>query len=80
MRAGGVGSSARGSAAASVTGIDAFHGSDEAIAAAGQGLDESGAAGGVAEGFADAVDGGVDAVLVVDKGAVGPELAGDSRA
>ena len=36
-----------------------------------------GLAGGVAEGFAEAVDGGVDAVFVVDEGAVGPEFAGD---
>ena len=56
---------------------DAFDGGDEAVAAAGQGFDEAGAGGGVAEGFADAIDGGVDAVFGVDEGAVGPELAGD---
>ncbi len=58
-------------------GGDALDRSDEAVATAGEGLDEARIAGGVAEGFADAVYGGVDAVLVVDKGAVGPELAGD---
>ena len=56
---------------------DSLDGGYEAVASAGEGLDEAGAGGGVAEGFADAVDGGVDAVFVVDEGAVGPELAGD---
>ena len=56
---------------------DSFYGGYEAVAAAGEGFDEAGAGGGVAEGFADAVDGGVDAVFVVDEGTVGPELAGD---
>ncbi len=58
-------------------GSDAFDGGQEAIAAAGQSLNKSGAAGGVAEGFADAIDRRVDAVLVVDEGSVGPELARD---
>ena len=56
---------------------DSFYGGYEAVAAAGEGFDEAWVGGGVAEGFADAVDGGVDAVFVVDEGAVGPELAGD---
>jgi hypothetical protein len=55
----------------------AFYGGYEAIAAAGEGFDEAGAGGGVVEGFADAVDGGVDAVFGVDPGAVGPEVVGD---
>ncbi len=56
---------------------DSFYWSYEAIASAGQGLDESGIAGGVSEGFADAVDRGVYTVFVVDEGSVGPQLAGD---
>jgi hypothetical protein len=56
---------------------DAFYGGYEAVAAAGEGLDEAGTGGGVVEGFADAVDGGVDAVFGVDVGAVGPEVTGD---
>jgi len=44
---------------------------------AGEGFDEARVAGGVAESFAEAVYGGVDAVLVVDEGAFGPEFAGD---
>ena len=51
---------------------DPLHGSHEAIAAAGQGLNESRIAGRISEGFADAIDRGVDAVLVIDKSAVGP--------
>jgi len=34
-------------------------------------------AGLVAEGFAETVDGGVEAVLEVDEGAIGPEFAAD---
>jgi hypothetical protein len=49
----------------------------EAVAAAGEGLDKSWAGCGIAESFADAIDGGVDTVFVVDEGAVGPQLAGD---
>lgn len=56
---------------------DAFNGSYEAVATAGEGFDEAGAGGCVAEGFAEAVDGGVDAVLGVDESAVGPKGAGD---
>lgn len=58
-------------------GCDEFDGGDEAVAAAGEGLDEARVAGGVAEDLADAVDGGVDAVVEVDEGAIGPEGAGD---
>ena len=55
---------------------------DEAVAAAGKGLDKAGVVGGVSESFADAVYGGVEAVLEVSKGVGGPEfllqlLAGD---
>ena len=56
---------------------DAFDGSHEAIAAPGQCLNESGIGCGIAEGFADAIDGRVDAVLVVDKGSVRPEQTGN---
>jgi hypothetical protein len=58
-------------------GIDAFDGSDEAVAAAGEGFDEAGVGGGVLQGFADAVDGGVEAVVEVDEGVSRPELGGD---
>lgn len=58
-------------------GCDAFDGSDEAVAAAGEGFDEAGVSCGVAEGFAEAVDGGVHAVVEVDIGVRGPEGAGD---
>ena len=65
----------------SVAGIDAIKytldGSDEAIAATGEGFDESGTASCVAEGLADAIDRGVDAMLIVDEGALGPKHARD---
>jgi len=54
-----------------------FDRGDEAVAAAGEGFNEARVVGGVAEDLADAVDGGVDAVVEVDEGAVGPEGAGD---
>jgi hypothetical protein len=57
--------------------INDFDGGEEAVAAAGEGLEEAWVGSGVAEGFSDAVDGGVDAVLEVDEGAVRPELTGD---
>ena len=47
---------------------------DEAVAAAGQGFDVAGSGGGVSEGLADFVDGGVEAVVEVDEGVGGPEL------
>lgn len=56
---------------------DGLDGGDEAVATAGEGLDETGIAGGIAQGFADAIDGGVDAVVVIDEGSVGPKLVGD---
>ena len=52
-------------------------GGDKAVASAGQSLDETGASGRVAEGFADAVDSGVEAVFVIDKGAVRPDCLRD---
>ena len=61
----------------SFTRCDAFDRSDEAIAAAGQGLNESGIARRISEGLADAIHRRVYAVLVVDEGAVGPQLPGD---
>ena len=56
---------------------DPFHRSHEAIAAAGQGLNESRIARRIPEGFADAIDRRVYAVFVIDKGSVGPQFAGD---
>lgn len=58
-------------------GAEPFHGSKEAVAAAGECLDVAGAACAVAKGFSQTVDGGVDAVVVVDEGAIGPKLAAD---
>ncbi len=55
---------------------EVLDGGDEAVAAAGEGFDEARVARLIAQGFADAVDGGVDAVVEVDEGAVGPEGAG----
>jgi hypothetical protein len=62
-----------------------FDGSDETVAATGQGLDEAGIIGGVAEGFAELVDGGVEAVAEIDKGVLRPDalaelIAGDELA
>ena len=73
----GVGVSVGGDCVRETLFADSLVRGHEAVAATGEGLDEAGAGGGVVEGFADAVDGGVDAVFVVDEGAVGPELAGD---
>jgi hypothetical protein len=56
---------------------DPLHRRDEAIAAAGQGLNKPRTAGCIFQRFADAVDSGVDAMFVVDEGAVGPEFARD---
>ena len=58
---------------------------DEAVASAGEGLDEAGVVGGVAEGFADFVDGGAEGVVEVDGGVFAPEtelevFAGDDFA
>ena len=47
---------------------------NEAVAAAGQGFDVAGAGGGIAEGLANFVDGGVEAVVEVDEGVGGPKL------
>ena len=48
-------------------------GGDEAVAALGERLDIAGAVGGVAEGFADLVDGGAEGVVEVDDGVTTPE-------
>ena len=56
---------------------DFFDGRDEAVAAAGEGFDETGIAGSVTERFAEPIDRGVDAVFVVDEGSFGPEFAAD---
>jgi hypothetical protein len=58
---------------------------DEAVASAGEGLDEAWVVGGVAEGFADFVDGGAEGVVEVDGGVFAPEaelevFAGDNFA
>ena len=47
--------------------------SDEAVASLGEGLDIAGAVGGVAEGFADLVDGGAEGVVEVDDRVTTPE-------
>jgi hypothetical protein len=47
---------------------------DEPIATAWQRLDEDRRRGGIAERFADALDGGIEACLEVHEGVVGPEL------
>ena len=52
-------------------------GCDEAVAHAGDGLDELGIFGVVAEKMAELADGGVDAVLGVDEDFAGPEALGD---
>src|SRR6202012_5340788 len=51
--------------------------SDEAIALAGDGLEEARVFGIVAQGLADLADGGVDAVLGVDEDLGVPEALGD---
>ena len=56
---------------------DAFDGSNEAIAAASEGLNEARTAGRISEGLANAIDRGVHAVIEIDEGAVGPELPRD---
>ncbi len=58
---------------------------NEAVAAAGEGFDEAGVVGGVAEGFADLVDRGAKGVVEVDDGVLAPEtelevLPGDDLA
>jgi hypothetical protein len=60
-----------------LTGGDCFDGDYEAVAAAGERLDEAGTAGGVTESVAEAGHGGVDAVVVIDEGAAGPKDADD---
>lgn len=62
-----------------------FDGSDEAVAATGKGFDEAGIVGGVAQGFAELVDSGVEAVAEIDEGVIGPNtlaelIAGDELA
>ena len=59
--------------------------SDKAVSAAGDCLDKTRAGGGISEGLADLVDGGVQAVIEVDESVGGPELllqllAGDDLA
>jgi hypothetical protein len=55
---------------------DAFNGRNETIAAASQGLNESGTGRSVSQGFADAIDRGIHAVFVIDECSIGPQLAG----
>ena len=56
----------------SIAGTDPFDGRQETIAAAGESLDEPRTTGRVAEGLSNAVDRGVDPVLVVDESAFWP--------
>ena len=56
-------------------GVDALHRGEPAVAAAGEGFDKAGIAGLIAERVPEAVDGGVEAVLKVDEGAVRPQFA-----
>jgi hypothetical protein len=53
---------------------------DEAVAAAHDGLDETRLFRVVAKGLADFADGGIDTVLGVDEDFVAPEALGDLRA
>ena len=48
-------------------------GSDETVAPTSEGLDEAGVVGGIAEGFADLVDGGAEGVVEVYGGVFAPE-------
>jgi len=62
-----------------------MYGSDESVSAAGEGFDVAGSGGGISQGFADLVDGGVETVVEVDEGVGGPEFllqlfAGDDLA
>src|ERR1700730_10032922 len=50
-------------------------GSDEAVAAPSEGFDENGSFRGVAQGIAQALDGGVEAVIEIDEGFGRPEFA-----
>jgi hypothetical protein len=66
-------------------GFDDANRGDEAVAAAGECFDEAGILGGVAEGFADLVDGRAEGVVEVDYGVFTPEaclefFAGDDLA
>jgi hypothetical protein len=54
-------------------GGDVAYGSDEAVAAAGEGFDEARIVSRVSEGFADLVDGGAEGVVEVDDGVFAPE-------
>ena len=51
-----------------------MHRGDEAVSAAGKGFDVAWARGGVSEGLADFVDGGVEAVVEIDESVGGPEF------
>jgi hypothetical protein len=50
-------------------------GSDETIATASERFDETRIVGGIAERIAEALDGGIEAMLKIDEGVSGPELA-----
>ncbi len=70
----GGGAAVRGELGRSVgKGHDDTDGSDEAVAAAGEGLNEAGVFGRVAKGFADFIDGGAEGVVEVDDGIFAPE-------
>ena len=48
-------------------------GSDETVAAAWEGFDVDGGIGGIIEGFAEFIDGGVEAMVEINEGVAGPE-------
>lgn len=56
---------------------DRFNRSHEPVAATGKRFDEARIVGCVPEGLAKTVHSGVDAVLIVNEGSIGPERAGD---
>ena len=64
---------AAGSSTRLAAGAASGHRRDEAIAPAGNRLDVTGLRGGIAEGFAQLVDRGVEAVVEVHDGVVAPE-------
>ena len=53
--------------------LDDAYGGDETVATAGEGFDEAGIFGGVAEGFADLVNGGAEGVVEIDDCVFSPE-------
>lgn len=54
-----------------------YYGPDEAVAAAGDGMNEARVIGIITEDLADLSDGGIDAVLCIDEDFDAPEACGD---